>query len=474
MPLLLICFFIPRESSDSEIKKEKLEMVSTSNITMKLKGGERMFFNYTDIYFQLEQLIFSNPGKSDTIITHKFQSKFVNILNWSYIEMSDQNRTAHSFYIYLKPGDSLVFALRNGRDLVIDTIQATRLGSCAHGFYYDDFVNHFFFKKGARHKIDFIEFYSLLERTHKAENERIEILVKNNAISHHTASVWLYNSEVLYYKYFFQFISGEDKLNNQMSVIYNSHLKKAMELFRQQPPILSYNLIQIFNGIIRVQLMNENKDFNDYSQVIKKAIEIAPNPLRASLLCGMYRGAAEEEDGEQILSNYIITEYPNTIYSTYIEKIKNKAVAISQIKIGDTLISDSNQVIPWKDYLLQNDKLLVVDYWASWCAPCRALFPALDSVKKQFVDKNIEFVSINIDEDINDWRITSIAESKYLKANNYYLLQNREASLIKRYAIHSIPRIMIFKNGKVVSNSFFIPSEPDFINKLNNILSAYN
>lgn len=472
LTLLIICLLISCNSSNSEMESKAVKDIdSTSVISMRLKGGERMLLNYADIFFQLKELIFSNPGKTDTVITHKINSNFKTILSSRYVVLNGFNTNTQSFYVFLNPGDSLYFTLKNGKDLAIDTTQTNRPGSFTQGYYYDDFANSLIYVKSGRHKIDFSEFYSLLNESHRAETERIGMLVISNKINESTASVWRYNSEVFYYKYLFQYIAKEDKLDREMSKIYTSHLEMALNLFKRQPTTLSHNLRGIFEGILKVKLLNENRNFRDYSEVIKKAIEVAPDPLRPSLLCGLIREDTKEDENLQILLDYIVKEYPNTKYSSYVEDLKNKTTELSNMKIDDTLMSLSNQVILWDDYLLQSDKYFIIDFWASWCAPCRALFPLMDSVKPKFANKNIEFVSVNIDRDINDWKVASKAESKYLETNNYYLFQNRKASLMKKYTINSIPRIMIFKNGKVVSNNFFLPSEPGFVDELNKMVN---
>ena len=46
--------------------------------------------------------------------------------------------------------------------------------------------------------------------------------------------------------------------------------------------------------------------------------------------------------------------------------------------------------------------VILVDFWASWCAPCKMSFPALDALHQEFHDAGLEVVAINVDEDTKD------------------------------------------------------------------------
>ena len=75
--------------------------------------------------------------------------------------------------------------------------------------------------------------------------------------------------------------------------------------------------------------------------------------------------------------------------------------------------------------LLESDKLVVVDFWATWCGPCRMLTPILDEVEEEMAGK-LEVVKVNVDD---------------------------ADEIAGQFRIMSIPTLLFFKNGHLVDKT---------------------
>lgn len=87
--------------------------------------------------------------------------------------------------------------------------------------------------------------------------------------------------------------------------------------------------------------------------------------------------------------------------------------------------------------VLKSDKLVLVDFWAAWCGPCKMLSPVIDEISSERED--LKVCKINIDE---------------------------QPELAQQFAVMSIPTLLVFKNGEVTNKTIGLQSKDAILSLL--------
>lgn len=109
-------------------------------------------------------------------------------------------------------------------------------------------------------------------------------------------------------------------------------------------------------------------------------------------------------------------------------------------------------------------KIVLVDFWASWCSPCRKEMPFLNELKSKFNEKEFKVIEISIDKDYSAWVRASKQENLLNEENNYIISNWEKSSLYMNYSIKTIPRYLLFgKDGKIIDEDAPRPSESELV-----------
>jgi thiol-disulfide isomerase/thioredoxin len=119
--------------------------------------------------------------------------------------------------------------------------------------------------------------------------------------------------------------------------------------------------------------------------------------------------------------------------------------ANAAIKVGDAFPDFKSYKIEGALPEALKGKVVLVDFWASWCGPCGESFPAMDQLQKEFADQGLVIIAVNVDEKKSDM-------DDFLKDHKVSFIVVRDAAqkLVEKAGIATMPgSFLIDRDGKV-------------------------
>ena len=102
--------------------------------------------------------------------------------------------------------------------------------------------------------------------------------------------------------------------------------------------------------------------------------------------------------------------------------------------MSEVIINKSN----FENEVINADKPVLLDFWASWCGPCKILSPVLSEIADEYADV-LKVAKVNVDD---------------------------EPELAMKFKVSSIPMLVFFKDGRIVSTSVGYRPKDEILNEL--------
>lgn len=172
-------------------------------------------------------------------------------------------------------------------------------------------------------------------------------------------------------------------------------------------------------------------------------------------------------DFQSYLSDFHLKN-KNLEYGNYIDSMYRKNNHNFDDKELDTVLKDSlNNSITLREILEKHkNKIVYLDFWASWCNPCRKEMKFYPKLKEGLSKSDVSFVFISIDEKEKAWKLA--IDKTDTKNYEHYIL-NKNSELYNFFDLSTIPRhAIVNRDGKLIN---FNAPRPHQVNMLKNIIN---
>ena len=191
--------------------------------------------------------------------------------------------------------------------------------------------------------------------------------------------------------------------------------------------------------------------YADQRKEITELIASNPKSLTVATLASQYTAP---EMTPNAISTFLSQFDKGVIaQSFYLKELQNKLAKVSQLEVGQqapdfTIKGADQKAIKLSDF---KGKYVLLDFWASWCGPCRREMPHVKAAYEQFKGNNFQVFAVSIDSDAAAWK-------KALKEDNmpfvHALDVKGKQSVGDLYMVRAIPtNFLIDSTGKIIAKN---------------------
>jgi Thiol-disulfide isomerase and thioredoxins len=258
--------------------------------------------------------------------------------------------------------------------------------------------------------------------------------------------------------------------NKDVAVIGDLQNPKDIEIIASESQALLSKFNKgyaAFNQQMRDLYPQMEQAYNEENQVLLDSLQAIADSINT--LQGEFEMNFIKENGGNFVAHYVLNskkqDYPLEDLQGFVAGFGAEASSAFLTEINDYITNQQRLSIgqPYLDFALQtadgqnvvlseklkDSKYLLVDFWASWCGPCRAENPVVLDAYNQFHDKGFDVLGVSVDANAEDW-MNAVAEDQL----PWVHVRDAQNEASKMYMVYYIPtNYLLDQNGIIVAKN---------------------
>ena len=185
---------------------------------------------------------------------------------------------------------------------------------------------------------------------------------------------------------------------------------------------------------------------------VEEFLKLAPKDPRGAHLLSRLVPLTRDQKARAALEDRIVREFPDTHFAQSILGVHRR-----QESIGKPFDLEFTDAIQGTAVSIKNlkGKVVVIDFWATWCGPCVAEMPKMKELYAQYHEPGVEFIGVSLDRPKEQGgldRLKAFVKEKEIPWPQYYQGNYWESEFSTSWGISSIPRVFVVdQQGKLYS-----------------------